>query len=209
MSKRPAEDEQRASAKLAKAEPPEPEKQATDIDVPALSAWLEGWLKQHEPSEGWRDPSLSLEEDIQGHMEFSIEDNFSSLLTALKEQQNISIQDDAAKASLQDKLCDTLSDYIRCKALSEFVTDEFAPGFRNRKRKREFEQRMEEGFVDQLQFDVVYDFAIYIATNGVEDSDESDDDEEPAEEEDSEHSDSEDESEGSEEEGSESESDED
>lgn len=181
---------------------------ASDLDAESLHAWLEDWMKAHVASILEEDLDLNvstLVEDIRETVASLMEDNFQEFVEDLKSDHNVTMPD---SSELQDKLFDAEVDYLHCAALTRFLGNQFRVNFRNKKRFSEFEERVEEsGTIDQLQFDVLYDFAMYIANRGSAGSEESEDDEEPVEEEDSDESDSEEESEGSGESGSESDED--
>ena len=196
-----AEPEERASTK-AKLEPESASDAASELNAESLTAWLEDWMKAHVASSLEDDVNMSaLVEDIRETVGQLMEENFEEFVEDLKSDHNVTMPD---SSELQDKLFDAQVDYLHCAAMAKFLGDQFRVNFRNKKRFSEFEERIEEsGMMDQLQFDVLYDFAMYIANRGGAGSDESDD-EEPVEEEDSDESDSEEESEGSGESGSES-----
>ena len=198
MSKRPAEDEQRASVKLANVAQLEPTKdpkegptegpvdqpdqpKQPDVDVAALTTWLEQWMKIHVAPEAWKEEFdiHNLLEDISDHVGDFFEGTFEEFLSALKTEQSISMSED----TLQEKFFDAHVDYIHCIALNEFLANNFRLNFRNKRRITEFSNRIEESAsVDQLQFDMLYDLATFIASNGVEESEELSSEEEPVEE---------------------------
>ena len=187
-----AEPEERASTK-AKLEPESASDAASELNAKSLTAWLEGWMKAHVASSLPDEFNMSaLLEEIHETVGHLMDDNFEGFVEDLKSDHNVRMPD---SSELQDKLFNAQVDYLHCAAMTKFLGDQFRVNFRNKKRFSEFEERIEEsGMMDQLQFDVLYDFAMYIANRGGAGSDESDD-EEPVEEDDDDEDDEDDEDE--------------
>jgi len=181
MSKRAATldpDAERASIKQKTEDP----KCHTEFDAAFMTAWLDEWMKTHVYSQTPTDFANLLSVETQ----LELLDNFGTFTEDLKEDHKITFGDEDA---LKKKLFEVEVDYLHASTLNDFLTTQFKLNFKNRVRVDEFHERLEEsGTVDQLQFDVLYDFATYIGSNGHEDTNESDSDEEPVEEEESEES---------------------
>lgn len=152
------------------------------FDASTLSIWLDDWMKSHLTSKLHEDLNiLSLINDFNQTIDLSTDESLEEFLEDLKSDHNITIQH---KKEFKDKFLDVQLDYLHCSALNNFISQQFKVNFKNRKRVSQFQERMEESAdVEMLQFDVLYDFSMYIGNCGVQDSDESDN-EEPVEEDD-------------------------
>lgn len=183
MSKRAATladpDAERASTKQKTEDPKCP----YDFDAASMTEWLDEWMNYHtRPPQAPTDFANLLSVETQ----LTLLDNFDTFTEDLKEDHKITFGDEDA---LKKKLFEVQVDYLQASTLNNFLTAQFKLNFKNRVRVDEFHERLEEsGTVDQLQFDVLYDFATFIGSNGQENTDETCSDEEPVEEEESEES---------------------
>ena len=195
MCKRPAEAEPEAERASTKPKPPDAESEndvASNFDTDSFTSWLEDWMKAHVGSSLEEDCNVStLLEDIRDTVGCLMEDNLQEFVEDLKLDHNVTMP---SSSELEERLFDAQVDYLHCAALTKFLSDQYPTNFRNRKRLGEFHERLEESAtLDQLQFDVLYDFALFIGQRGGAEE-ESEDDEEPVEEEESDHSEEEEES---------------